>query len=832
MTDLTAAEVWRDYNVDGVPASEVYEPDKRKVRAWGAQLESNIAAGFEAIGLSYASRAALFANLVPVANALAQVRGDSTAAYNGIYKKVGASGSGSWTRIADLPGDYVLTVTGGTANAIEATMVPGIPTAPGQHTYILESLVANTGAVTIAIEGGTPVAIKSAFGTDLAADSLLAGVPQLLVWSVDHYALLMPAAVDADSILATVVAAKDDAETASGAAVAAAAGVSLPSIISGSAGKLLQVNAGETAHELVSVADAAARTFGLKALLSAADWADVRDATNVRDIASPLNAKIAELAGTYPGCTIDAQAWRGEVEAEVDLFDGISAADIRLITGAVTLRKEMNQGVAGAGAFRRPSFLHWEMHGTIIKPLTAITGNIVSPNDSEKSMLSSWLGETTGTGVYNTKTVTVDDPTIFNVGALVAIEGLNADTSVAHNLSGNINSSVTTINLSGSTLHTINGGHVYIQIDSEVILGSISTSSVMTVAQRGANGTTAASHTSGTPAYWTNSFVTTVVSVVGSVVTVADAFPNHFTDAVIHVGAIGHKVSGEFLIDGEFYDDPARPNAFYQCMGSVLSTNCTVAGRGILRGAPFAGLFEYSTFRNKISVDEISSIGRVSASLGGGIWVFGQNYRTDVRCRRLQGTVNGCFIDNKSESAGLFGLERPNNQCSVNIGHATNLANGFGISGSRDCQIRFGFLSADVVGTMNNNESQTTASLSDIRNNVVTIESDDCGTGPSGDILNKDGNRVIRLSKSEFLTTVVLSSTNIPANGANDVNFTVNGALVGAAVHVTPMFAPLGGIAIAYAYVTTANTVKIGFTNSTAGILAVAGSLLVAVRNG
>jgi hypothetical protein len=70
------------------------------------------------------------------------------------------------------------------------------------------------------------------------------------------------------------------------------------------------------------------------------------------------------------------------------------------------------------------------------------------------------------------------------------------------------------------------------------------------------------------------------------------------------------SVSGEFLIDGEFYDDPARPNAFYQCMGSVLSADCIVGGRGILRGEPFAGLSNTQRFGTELSVDEISSIGR------------------------------------------------------------------------------------------------------------------------------------------------------------------------------------------------------------------------------
>jgi hypothetical protein len=32
-----ANEVWRDYNVDGVPSSGTYEPEKSVIRAWGME---------------------------------------------------------------------------------------------------------------------------------------------------------------------------------------------------------------------------------------------------------------------------------------------------------------------------------------------------------------------------------------------------------------------------------------------------------------------------------------------------------------------------------------------------------------------------------------------------------------------------------------------------------------------------------------------------------------------------------------------------------------------------------------------------------------------------
>ena len=96
----TAAQIWRDYVTDGVPSSGRQKPKKSDIRAWGAWVESIINAFISTGGLIYTSRASLFADLARVANTIAWVIGDATAAYNGVYMKVGASGTGSWTRDA------------------------------------------------------------------------------------------------------------------------------------------------------------------------------------------------------------------------------------------------------------------------------------------------------------------------------------------------------------------------------------------------------------------------------------------------------------------------------------------------------------------------------------------------------------------------------------------------------------------------------------------------------------------------------------------------------------------------------------------------------------
>lgn len=80
----------------------------------------------------YATRAALFADLAHAAGTLGVVYNDSTAGYNGVYVKSGASGAGSWsltslalpsTFAADLAG--VIAAQATTAAALKASASPG-----------------------------------------------------------------------------------------------------------------------------------------------------------------------------------------------------------------------------------------------------------------------------------------------------------------------------------------------------------------------------------------------------------------------------------------------------------------------------------------------------------------------------------------------------------------------------------------------------------------------------------------------------------------------------------------------------------------------------------
>jgi hypothetical protein len=261
-----AAEVFRDYETDGVPASGAHEVVKRDAREMFETYEALLAGSGPM--LAYATLAYLNADLAHAANVMAMVYADSTAANNGIYVKAGISGAGSWSRIDDLPWDIVpLTVTGGTGNAILAT-APFTPTTPGRHLYLIVPAANNTAATTIAVNGGSAVAIKNAFNANLASGSLMVGNAALMMWSIDHYQLLIAAAVDGNAILADAQAAAISA--AADAAIAAAAVSAYNAVTEGGAD-----NTGSTnAYAALVAAETAAQAAG-KALRIPAGTYDI-----------------------------------------------------------------------------------------------------------------------------------------------------------------------------------------------------------------------------------------------------------------------------------------------------------------------------------------------------------------------------------------------------------------------------------------------------------------------------------------------------------------------------------------------------------------------------
>ena len=105
-TTLTKAKAYlRTYQTDGVPSSGQNNPAKADGISVFSDADSRLGAleaGQYAGVVYYATLAALSADLAHGPGSGAEVFADGTPANNGVYSKVGASGSGSWTKISSL----------------------------------------------------------------------------------------------------------------------------------------------------------------------------------------------------------------------------------------------------------------------------------------------------------------------------------------------------------------------------------------------------------------------------------------------------------------------------------------------------------------------------------------------------------------------------------------------------------------------------------------------------------------------------------------------------------------------------------------------------------
>ncbi|MCK1503852.1 glycoside hydrolase family 55 protein [Bradyrhizobium sp. 18] len=219
----TAAEVLRDYQIDNVPASGPSQPNKKQLRLLLQSFETLLSTG--QVSLVYANFALLNADLAHGAGTAALVYADATPANNGIYAKSGASGSGSWSRVLDIPDPIItLTVTGGTANAITAS-APVSPLSPGKHLYILVPTANNlAGGVTLDVNAGAiSGSIKDAFNNNPAAGWLVNGSPVLLGYAVDHFQAFNFNNLDASGIQSAVAASAAAAAASATAAASSAA---------------------------------------------------------------------------------------------------------------------------------------------------------------------------------------------------------------------------------------------------------------------------------------------------------------------------------------------------------------------------------------------------------------------------------------------------------------------------------------------------------------------------------------------------------------------------------------------------------------------------------
>ena len=192
---LTAAQVWRKYQLAGVPSSGANTPDKNDIIAWGTYLESLLSGSVA--GLVYQTATALQADTAHPANTSAIVINDPVDVHNGLFLKIGDSTGGVWVRVGDLPYEVIsFGSVAGTANAITASQLPGAPLSPGNKIYILVPIANNSGDTTL-----NGFQIQTSLSQPLPANALVTGTPAVMVWDTNHYKLLFPLPQDLSGVI-------------------------------------------------------------------------------------------------------------------------------------------------------------------------------------------------------------------------------------------------------------------------------------------------------------------------------------------------------------------------------------------------------------------------------------------------------------------------------------------------------------------------------------------------------------------------------------------------------------------------------------------------------
>ncbi|MEM7303414.1 MAG: SGNH/GDSL hydrolase family protein, partial [Pseudomonadota bacterium] len=137
----------------------------------------------------YDTKADMDADLSPNAGQTAGVYLDG--ANNGVYKKVGASGTGSWSFERPFPEEIAEVTMTGDADAFVATSQSGQTSYGVDQLFVGRAPAANAnGAFTVAVNGQPALSFKSSDGTDPAANSVKANMPLFWIYDGSQYVSL------------------------------------------------------------------------------------------------------------------------------------------------------------------------------------------------------------------------------------------------------------------------------------------------------------------------------------------------------------------------------------------------------------------------------------------------------------------------------------------------------------------------------------------------------------------------------------------------------------------------------------------------------------------
>ncbi|AGB71038.1 MULTISPECIES: right-handed parallel beta-helix repeat-containing protein [Rhizobium] len=195
------------------PYTDPYDPSKPEIRALLTQYENAIEAYSSGAGsIAKDTRGNLYADVAHDSDVTAWVYADANTANNGVYRKIGASGSGSWSLILPLPYSFIIATDygAGTANAIKASTT--VPVSESALIWFQIFRTNDSSPVTISFNGDAPLTIKTNAGNDPAAGGLAQGMILFGVKSGATFRLLN------DQVSTAIVAAAEAAQAAAEAA--------------------------------------------------------------------------------------------------------------------------------------------------------------------------------------------------------------------------------------------------------------------------------------------------------------------------------------------------------------------------------------------------------------------------------------------------------------------------------------------------------------------------------------------------------------------------------------------------------------------------------------
>jgi parallel beta-helix repeat protein len=212
---FTALEIYAPIDSQG----NARGPDLGQTQTYHTEIERLIIGSVSSGGaLVFLTKSQMDADLNRAESTSAWVVADTVTGNNAIYRKIGASASGSWVFASNLPFQLINLAITGTANALVGTSPYRVPTDPRAVLLVFVPPLTNTGPVNLTINGSAALPLVGSNGLPLATGSLTGGTAYQAYRFASEYRLAIPS-----DIAAQVASAQAAAAAAAASAVAAAA---------------------------------------------------------------------------------------------------------------------------------------------------------------------------------------------------------------------------------------------------------------------------------------------------------------------------------------------------------------------------------------------------------------------------------------------------------------------------------------------------------------------------------------------------------------------------------------------------------------------------------